>query len=471
MKRKRKNAEAAKAPVEESSGLREVLVEGIRGVFEGLPEVRRGANTQFTQAELAMTAFAVFHMQSRSFLEAQRRLESYEGRSNLGTFFRVERVPSDAQVRSVLDRMGTEGFLEAFDTVHGELERRGLLGGFDFLGGRRLIALDGLHYHGSGKIGCRKCTTRKGADGEVRNYHSAVTMALVSPDMPGLAVPLRPEFIEPQDGELKQDCEINAAKRAIEKNGERYNREGRGGAVLLGDDLYCHEPFCRKAALHGFHYILTCKEDSHKALYEHLAPLDRHTGLHKVVERRIPGPGRSETWEVTYAPGVPLTTGEGALKVNWLAARVTNEKGALYTCAWATDLKITEGNAVEIARAGRARWKIENEHNNTLKNLGYHLEHNFGHGRENLSCTLAALNILAFLVHTAMELGDPLYARVRRIVGPRRKFFGDAATLSEYNVWDSWAALLSFMLDAKLNGPKPHPAIARNLLRTPGVEK
>jgi hypothetical protein len=74
-------------------------------------------------------------------------------------------------------------------------------------------------------------------------------------------------------------------------------------------------------------------------------------------------------------------------------------------------------------------------------------------------------------VHTAQQLGDPLYARVRAVVGPRRKFFRDAATLAEYNLWKSWADLLAFMLDAKLNGPKPHPRRAEASVRTLIVEK
>ena len=459
MKRERKKKGSAKALGKGRRELSEALMDGLRGVFGGLEEARAGANVRFAMGEIAMTAYSVFHMQSASFLEAQRRLRSLFGGDNARRFFRIGRIPGDEQVRKVLDRVPTGELLAAYDAVHAEMEGRGLLEGFGFLGGMRLVALDGTWYFCSEKIGCGNCTTRMRSDGTLEHYHSAVTPALVSPDVRGLAVPLRPEFIVPQDGSEKQDCEINAAKRFLEKNGERYNRRGKGGAVLLGDDLYSRAPFIRQAMLHGFHFIFTCLEESHGHLYKWLAPLDAAAGLAKLARRRTPSPGRREKWELRYANGVPLNGEEGAPKVNWISARVTNERGKVYACAWVTDIEITEANALDVARAGRSRWKIENEHNNTLKRRGYHLEHNFGHGSANLSCNMAALNILSFLVHTAMHLGDETYRRLREVLATRRKFFLSVSVLSEFQVWESWPALLAFMLDAKLNGPKPHPSI------------
>ena len=213
------------------------LMDGLWGVFGSLEEVRRGADVQFGMGDIAMTGYSVFHMQSPSFLEAQRRLQSWCGGNNARAFFGIGRIPGDEQTRNVLDRVETGRLLPAFDAAHKEMEGRGLLKGFDFLDGKRLVALDGTWYFCSEKIGCGNCTTRTRSDGTVERYHSAVTPAVVSPDMGGLAVPLRPEFIVPQDGSEKQDCEINAAKRWLELCAGLYNREGKGGAVLLGDDL------------------------------------------------------------------------------------------------------------------------------------------------------------------------------------------------------------------------------------------
>ena len=62
-----------------------------------------------------------------------------------------------------------------------------------------------------------------------------------------------------------------------------------------------------------------------------------------------------------------------------------------------------------IERGGRARWKIENETFNTLKNQGYHFEHNYGHGFQHLSTVLMMLMMLAFLVDQTAQLSCPLF--------------------------------------------------------------
>jgi hypothetical protein len=56
-----------------------------------------------------------------------------------------------------------------------------------------------------------------------------------------------------------------------------------------------------------------------------------------------------------------------------------------------------------VVAAGRSRWKIENENNNTLKTKGYHFEHNYGHGQQFLSSLLATLILLAYGLHTLLE--------------------------------------------------------------------
>ena len=74
---------------------------------------------------------------------------------------------------------------------------------------------------------------------------------------------LRPEFITPQDGAVKQDCEINAAKRWLAAHAARY---ATGNDTLLGDDLDAHQPFCRQVLRHGLHFLFTCKPTSHTHL-------------------------------------------------------------------------------------------------------------------------------------------------------------------------------------------------------------
>ena len=106
-------------------------------------------------------------------------------------------------------------------------------------------------------------------------------------------------------------------------------------------------------------------------------------------------------------------------------------------------------NVIDIATAGRSRWKIENENNNTLKTKGYHLDHNFGHGKENLSKTLCSLNILAFLFHTVQELDDDLYMELRDNIGTREEFFIGINFLTTMFNFKSFNKMLEYILIAR----------------------
>ena len=125
------------------------------------------------------------------------------------------------------------------------------------------MALDGTWYHDSKAIHCAGCSCQKHSNGEITCYHSAVTPVIVAPGRSEV-IAVRPEFITPQDGHTKQDCELAASKRWVEQNATRYSADS---VTLLGDDLYAHQPFCRHARAHGFHFLFTCLPGSHKTLY------------------------------------------------------------------------------------------------------------------------------------------------------------------------------------------------------------
>ena len=89
---------------------------------------------------------------------------------------------------------------------------------------------------------------------------------------------------------------------------------------------------------------------------------------------------------------------------------------------------------------------MENESNNILKNQGYNLEHNFGHGQENLSEILLSLNLLAFLFHNVLDLVNSKYQKIREILGTRKTFFNDIRALLKYVWFQSWQDLFVFIL-------------------------
>jgi len=426
------------------------LIERLRCVAAALPDPRTGENVIFAMADIALSAFAVFFTQSPSFLSYQCAMEQARGRNNARSLFQVERIPTDNHIRQTLDPVEPHHLFSLFDDLHRAFDQAGLLEAMRAAHRTQLIALDATWYFSSQNIHCPNCSCLRHAEGQTTHYHSAITPVIVSPGH-SQVVPLRPEFITPRDGQVKQDCEIAAAKRWLAAHAERYST---GNDTLLGDDLYAHQPFCRQVLLHSFHFLFTCKPASHASLYQWVEALEPGRQLHSLKLRLK---GKSNRWEhhhYRWANNVPLTDSDDALKVNWCELTITDaQETVLYRNAFITDWPITADTVAGLVAAGRARWKIENESNNVLKNRGYHLEHNFGHGKKHLSSLLATMNLLAFGLHTLLELDDASYRLIRATLGARRTFFEHVRTLTSYLHFESWERLMDFMMGGLEIGP------------------
>ncbi len=302
--------------------------------------------------------------------------------------------------------------------------------------------MDGTQYFSSKKLHCPNCSTRQHKDGSTTYFHSVVTPVIVAPGQDKV-IALEPEFILPQDGHDKQDCETAAGKRWLDRYGARYSPLG---ATILGDDLYCHQPMCERILEADCHFLVTCKPESHPTLYEWLAGLEGCGGVGTLTRKRWSGKEyQLDTYR--YAGQVPLREGADGLMVNWCELTTTGRGGkVLYHNAFVTDHPITSANVEACVAAGRARWKVENENNNTLKTKGYHLEHNYGHGQKHLAALMATFNILAFLFHTVLELVDGKYGLIRSKLPSRQTFFDDVRALTRYLYFASWDELLEFMM-------------------------
>ena len=385
-------------------------------------------------ADFGLAAFALFFMQSTSFLSFQRTLEKGQGRSNCQTLFGIAKIPSDNYIRDMLDLANPALLRPCFERVEHLLAEPPLRQAFGRLGGRTLIAWDGTEYFCSQKLGCPHCLTRQRANGRIENYHTLLAATAVAPGH-AKVVPLFPDFIAPQDGAEKQDCERNAVKRWHDRHGERL-RPLR--PVYLGDDLFACQPIVAMLAAAGDDFIFTCKESSHKALYDFIdgAEPERH-------QEKIRKGKTVETRRYRWIEGVPVRDGKDAALVNWIGFEIFDRKGRVkYSIAWVTSLPVNKTNVAEIAACGRARWKIENEAFNVMKNHGYELEHNFGHGETFLAMTLAALNLLAFAWHSVLDLLEPPWQAAREAAAKRTSFFAHLLTLTTYVVFPSWAVFL-----------------------------
>ena len=409
-----------------------------------VPDHRKPSpNTHYTIQDTVLGAFGLFFTQSPSFLEYQRRLQHTKGHNNVQTLFGVAQIPCDNQVRTLLDPLPPSHLDPVFVAIFKGLEQHHMLDPFRVLNNQLLVSLDGTTYFSSKTIHCPNCLTRQLANGQTLYYHSAITPVIVCPGRSEV-IALPPEYIMPQDGQTKQDCEQGAGKRWISKHAQAVVPHQ---VTLLGDDLYSKQPFCALALQQGFHFILTCKPDSHATLYERLAFWQANDGLAKLERRRWNG-RFTEVLLYRYINDVLLRGGDDALSTNWFDLTVVSGKTGeqLYHNSWITNHRLSADNIAAVAQAGRGRWKIENENNNVLKTKGYHLEHNFGHGQQYLSAFMLSLNLLAFLFHTVLEWSDDQYAMLRRVLARRQTFFEDLRALTQYMVFDSWQHLMDFMI-------------------------
>ena len=200
----------------------------------------------------------------------------------------------------------------------------------------------------------------------------------------------------------------------------------------------------------GHSFIFVAKEKSHKVMYKTIENYKQTKAVQTYTTSIIKN-GKKQIHTYNYINNILINGNkEDNTEVNWCELIITNLDGKkLHIFSYITDIKLTKNNILDIVQAGRTRWKIENENNNTLKTKGYHLDHNFGHGKENLSKTLCSLNILAFLFHTVQELDDDLYIELRDNIGTREEFFVGINFLTTMFNFKSFNKMLEYILIAR----------------------
>ena len=247
------------------------------------------------------------------------------------------------------------------------LQRLGILNAYVSVNQTLLVALDGTEYFSSQKVCCEQCSTRTHKDGSVTYFHSAILPVLVAPGKEQV-IALAPEFITPQDGNEKQDCEQVAAKRWVMAHACHV---APNCVTLLGDDLYSRQPLCEVCLQQGFNFIFVCLPDSHPALYEWLAFLESNGEVQTLEKTQ--GQGRQRVLHTyRWVNRIPLRDTQPALDVNWCEVVVTKtaDGAVTYRNAFITQHVITSDNVAQVTAAGRARWKTENENHNVLKTKG-----------------------------------------------------------------------------------------------------
>lgn len=401
--------------------------------FGRIPDGRQDKST-IALPDALMSAFAMFSLKDPSLLAFDARRND----ENMKRLYGIGQIPSDTQMRAILDPVDPVTLRPVFNDIFRQLQRGKVLEQFVFHKGGYLLCLDGTGYFSSDKIHCPCCLEKVHRTGETTYAHQMLAAALVHPDKKEV-IPLAPEAIVKQDGNTKNDCERNASCRLLRRIREEHPHLQ---LIVVEDGLASNAPHIRELQRLGMHFILGAKPGDHEFLYEHLLDAFDDDSVTTLTWKE-----GETSCDIAFVNGLPLNQANPDLLVNvlqYLEFGPDGEPTKQFT--WVTDLKITRGNAQHLVRGGRARWKIENETFNTLKNQGYHFEHNYGHGKQHLSVVFATLMMLAFLVNQVEQICCPLFRAVLHKFRTKRALWDNLRSHYRHFTFTSMHHLYQVML-------------------------
>jgi len=384
------------------------LLDLVHKVFQEIPEINPKANNveertprkkTISLCDCLMSGLAVFGLKYPSLLQFDR--DSQEGgciQHNLKTFFNVLSAPSDTYMREMLDEVDPAFIRPAFKKIFAQFQRGKDLEKYEFLDGWYLVAGDGSGFFSSKTIRCGDCCEKNHRDGSSSYYHQMMSAAIVHPDHPTV-IPFCPEPITSRDGSEKNDCERNASERLY----RHIRREHPHLRLIITEDaLGANGPHIRLLEELDMRFIIVVKPDSNRFIFEFLKGVKLNEVESKDKEGRV--------CKIQFVNDIPLNDANRDLKVNFLEAWIYDKNGDLeYHNTWITNIAINKNNAHRLCQGGRTKWKVENETFNTLKNQGYHFEHNFGHGLKHLSTVFAFLMYLAFTIDQIQQFSCGIF--------------------------------------------------------------
>lgn len=412
----------------------EALMQILSTAFMQIRDHRR-ANSTYRLADLLRSAFALFSLKSPSLL-CFREQTTVE-RENLQAIYQIGAIPGDTQMRAGLDPVDPKPLREVFATLFETLNHAGVVQEYRYWRDCVLVSVDGVEHFSSTKIHCRHCLTRTLRNGTTSYRHAGLAAVMVHPAQEEV-FPLDFEPVLNADGAKKNDCERNAAKRLCASLKERYPDLP---LILVEDALYANAPHIRQIRGYGWHFILNVKPDSHASLERQFAGR-RLTG--QVKELRQTDPQGVQHY-FAWTSSLEVCDSAPDVKVNYLLYEQTDKRGQVTRWTWITDLPLNARTVEPVMRGGRGRWKIENETFNTLKNQGYHFEHNYGHGTNNLATVLALLMLLAFTVDQMLQRCWKVFGQVRAGLRTKAKLWESLRSLFKVQLFQSMTALYQRM--------------------------
>lgn len=401
----------------------------IRNCFEKIKDKK--TRTQIPLVDCLMSGLAIFGLKFPSLLEFDKGRYDEVIKSNLKTLYGIEKAPCDTQMRERLDEVDAQDLRPCFKKVFSILQRQKVLEEYGYIDDYYLCSVDGTGAFSSHQIHCSSCCVKEHKDGSKTYYHQLLAAVIVHPEKKEV-IPLCPEAILKQDGENKNDCERNAAKRLLEATRREHPHLK---LIITEDGLASNAPHIRLLENLKMRYILGAKESDHKSLFE----FARCVWIERDQMEEIEKNGSIHRYK--WVNDVPLNDSNPDVIVNFLEYWEIPKSGKKRYWSWVTDIKLTKDAVKFVMKGGRVRWRIENETFNTLKNQGYHFERNFGHGEKNLCTNLAMLMFLAFFIDQAQQMCCEVFNQAVNKVGRKRYFWEKLRHFFQEFLFESWEVL------------------------------
>lgn len=429
------------------------LIKTLKRRFEDVADKRRAASVTYPMADTLIAAFAMFSLKEPSLLSFEER----EDESSIKRLYGLKKIPSDSTMREILDGIDIEPLNQAFADIFYELQRAGELKRWVFDRGHYLMAIDGTGYFCSTKISCPQCLEKKASNGTVQYHHQAVAAVLTHPET-GEVIPIAIEPIVKQDGETKNDCERNATKRLLKRVRALHPKLK---IIVVEDGLASNAPHIADLQAVNMHFLLGAKPGDHAHLFDQVVEALDRSEVETVHVTSVSG-RRLVKGETQLIKNLSLNKSNEDVRVNFLQHYEFDEKSGEVSkrFSWVSDMEITQADMLLYQRGGRSRWRIENETFNTLKNQGYEYDHNFGHGKQNLSTVLMLLMFLAFLVDQIQQACCPLFQAVLEKLKTRRKLWDHLRSHVRHFDFDSFADLWAVVLTGAAKNQRPPPRYA-----------
>lgn len=409
------------------------LIALVREDFKKVPD-SRADNSKISLDDALMSALAMFQLKDPSLLAFDTRRK--ERPENLHTIFGITHIPCDSQMRTLLDPQELFSLRAPFCTVFRQLQRGKDFEKMAYYDGHYLLSADGTGFYSSEQVSSPYCMSKKSKNGSILYYQQMFAASFVHPDCK-VVIPVCPEIICKRDGSSKNDCERNAAARFFAE----FRREHPHLKVIVVEDgLASNGPHIRELQRLNLRFILGAKPGDHAFLFNELNVAVKE-GRGREIDFIDPE-DRKKVHFFKYMNQIPLNKSNPDLLVNVLEYVQIDKNEKFTKFSWVTDLPITDENVFELMRAGRARWKVENETFNTLKNQGYNLGHNYGLGEKNLSAVFTLLMMLAFLIDQAQQLGCWLFQKALQKKHRKRYLWEDIRGFFRHYRVDSMETIL-----------------------------